>query len=169
MGRIKVVKMQVKGGEAKPEPPLGPAITDVGLNVAEIIDRINKLTEKYRGYTLTVKLIIDLDSKNYDIQLELPTITSLILNTANASEPSGDPMHKKVGDIKIEDIVKIAILKKSELTAKSLKGAVKTVLGSARSIGITVEGKDPKDVSRDIERGVYDDILKKYENEWLSR
>lgn len=169
MSRIKVVKMQIKGGEAKPEPPLGPAIADAGLNVAEVIDRINKITEKYRGYILTVKLIIDLDSKNYDIQLELPTITSLLLNIANVSEPSGDPMHKKVGNIKLEDVVKIAILKKPELTAKSLKGAIKTVLGSARSIGITVEGKDPKEVSRDIDRGVYDDILKKYENEWLSR
>lgn len=169
MAKIKILKIQIKGGEAKPEPPLGPAISDAGLNAAEVVDRINKITEKYRGHTLTVKLIIDLDSKNYDIQLELPTTTSLLLNTAKVSEPSGDPMHKKIGDISFEDVVKIAVLKRLELTAKSLKGAVKSVLGSARSIGLTVNGKDPKEVLREVDQGIYDDILKKYENEWFSR
>lgn len=169
MAKIKVVKTQVKGGEAGAEPPLGPAIADAGLNVAEVIEKINKVTEKYRGYTVTVKVIVNLDTKEYDIEVELPTITSLLLVTAGASEPSGDPIHKKVGNIKFEDVVKIAILKKPELTAKTLKAAVKTVLGSARSIGITVEGRDPKDVSKDVDQGLYDEILKNYEAEWQSR
>jgi large subunit ribosomal protein L11 len=169
MARIKVVKAQVNGGEAKPEPPLGPALSDAGLNVAEVIDKINKVTEKYRGHTVTVKVLVDLDTKEYNIEVELPTITSLLLATAGASEPSGDPVHKKVGNIAFEDVIKIAIMKKPELTAKTLKAAVKTVLGSARSIGITIDGKDPKDVSKEVEQGLYDEILKRYEEEWRSR
>lgn len=163
MPRIKVIRAQIKGGEAKPEPPLGPAITDAGLNINEVIERINRETEKYRGYTLTTKIIVDLDKKSYDIYLELPTTTSLLLAMANASEPSGDPMHKKIGNISFADIIKIATLKKHELTAKTLKAAIKTILSSARSIGLVVDGKDPKDISREMDQGLYDEIIKQYE------
>lgn len=166
MPRMKVIKIQVEGGKASSAPPLGPAITDAGLNVAEVIEKINKMTEVYKGLTVTVKIIVDLDTKNYEIELELPTVTSMLLSMAKASEPSGDPMHKKIGNISIEDVVRVALLKKPELTAKSLKAAVKTILGSARSIGLTVEGKDPKDVIKEVEQGVYDAILGKYEGEW---
>ncbi|MEM1525534.1 MAG: 50S ribosomal protein L11 [Ignisphaera sp.] len=169
MARIKVVKAQIKGGEAKPEPPLGPALTDAGLNVAEVIDKINRVTEKYKGFTVTVKVIVDLDDKSYDLEVELPTITSLLLTTAGASDPSGDPMHKKVGNISFEDVIKVSILKKPELTSKTLKAAVKTILGSARSIGLTVDGKDPRDVTKEVDQGLYDEILKRYESEWQSR
>jgi len=166
MPRMKVIKVQVEGGKASPAPPLGPAITDAGLNIAEVIEKINKMTEMYKGFTVTVKIIVDLDTKNYEIQLELPTVTSLLLSIAKASEPSGDPMHKKIGNISIEDVIRVALMKKPELTAKTLKAAVKTILGSARSIGLTVEGKDPKDVIKEMEQGAYDAILSRYESEW---
>jgi large subunit ribosomal protein L11 len=169
MAKIKIIRVQVKGGEAKSEPPLGPALADAGLNVAEVIEKINKVTEKYREHTVTVKIIVNLDTKEYNLEVELPTTTSLLLATAGASEPSGDPVHKKVGNISFEDVVKVAIMKKPELTAKTLKAAVKTILGSARSIGITVEGKDPKEVIKEVEQGLYDEVLKRYEEEWRSR
>lgn len=167
MPKIKVIRAQIKGGQAKPDPPLGPAIADAGLNVSEVIDAINKVTEKYKVFEVTVKVIVDMDAKSYDIHVELPTTTSLLLHMANASEPSGDPMHKKVGNISFADVVKVAILKKAELTAKTLKGAVKTVLGTARSIGLTVDGKDPKEVSKEVDQGLHDDILRQYEKEWI--
>lgn len=75
-------------------------------------------------------------------------------------------MHQKIGDLPLEKIVEIALQKKPQLLAKTLKGAVKTILGSARSIGITVEGKDAKEVSREIDEGKYDALLAKYEEEW---
>ncbi|MCS7110723.1 MAG: 50S ribosomal protein L11 [Ignisphaera sp.] len=166
MARIKVVKAQVEGGKASLAPPLGPALSDTGLNVSEVIDKINRMTGEFKGYTLTVKIIVDLDAKNYNIELELPTITSLLLSAAKASEPSGDPMHKKIGNIGIEDVTKIAILKKQELNTKSLKAAIKMVLSSARTVGLTVENRDPKDVIRDVDRGVYDEIIRRYEEKW---
>lgn len=166
MARIKVVKVQVEGGKASSAPPLGPALSDAGLNVNEVIDRINKMTEEYKGHTLTVKIVVDLDTKDYNIELELPTVTSLLLSAAKASEPSGDPMHKKIGNIGIEDVARIAILKKPELNTKSLKAAIKMILSSARTIGLTVEGRDPKDVIKDVDRGTYDEVIKKYEETW---
>jgi large subunit ribosomal protein L11 len=112
---------------------------------------------------------VDLDTKEYNLLLELPTTTSLLLSIAGVSEPSGDPAHKKIGNLRFEDVIKVALLKKQELSAKSLKAAVKTILGSARSIGLTVEGKDPKEVMAELSKGLYDDMLRKYEEEWLKR
>ncbi len=166
MPRIKVIRAQIEGGKATTAPPLGPALTDAGLNAAEVIEKINELTKQYQGLTVEVKIVVDLDTKKYRIELGLPTTTSLLLKFAGASEPSGDPAHKKVGDLKFEDVIRVAILKKPELNAKSLKAAVKCILGSARSIGLTVDGKDPKEVVREVEQGVYDEILRRYEEEW---
>ncbi|HDI02218.1 MAG TPA: 50S ribosomal protein L11 [Ignisphaera sp.] len=166
MPRIKVIRAQVEGGKATTAPPLGPALADAGLNPSEVVDKINEITKSYQGFTVDVKIVVDLDTKSYRIEIGLPTTTSLLLKLAGASEPSGDPMHKKIGDLKLEDIIKVAILKKPELNAKSLKAAVKTILGSARSIGLTVDGKDPKDVVREINQGLYDELLRKYEEEW---
>ncbi|MEM0366614.1 MAG: hypothetical protein QW446_04470 [Acidilobaceae archaeon] len=96
-----------------------------------------------------------------------PTVTELLLKAVGASEPSGDPAHKSIGDLPLEKIIEIVIEKKPDLLAKTLKGAVKTVLGSAKSIGITVNGKDPKIVSRELDQGLYDDILSRYEDAWI--
>ena len=97
-----------------------------------------------------------------------PSVTELLLKAVGASEPSGDPFHKKIGDLPFEKILEIALEKKEDLLAKSLKAAFKTILGSARSIGITVDGKDAKVVSMEVDRGVYDDVLARYEDKWLS-
>jgi large subunit ribosomal protein L11 len=75
-------------------------------------------------------------------------------------------MHQKIGDLPLEKIIKITLLKKDQLTAKSLKAGVKTILGSARSIGITVNGKDAKIVQKEIDEGLHDALLSKYEKEW---
>ncbi len=166
MGRIRTVTLKVKGGQASPAPPLGPAIEQLGLNVNEVVDKINKLTEKFKGFEVKVKIIVDEDTKEYDIEVRGPTATELLLKAVGADKPSGDPMHQKIGDLPFEKIVEIAILKKHDMLAKTLKAAVKTVLGSARSIGITVDGKDPKQVTREVEEGVYDAILAKYEKQW---
>jgi len=160
------LKFQIEGGKASPEPPLGPALNEVGLNVSEVVEKLNEITKPYEGLTIDVKIIVDLDTKNYRIELGLPTTTSLLLKFAGASEPSGDPAHNKIGDIKMEDVIKIAIMKKPEMNAKSLKAAVKCILGSARSIGLTVEGKDPKIVAKEVDQGVYDELIKRYEEEW---
>ncbi len=95
-----------------------------------------------------------------------PSTTELLLKAVGAKAPSGDPMHQKIGDLPFEKIVEIAIEKKPDLLAKTLKAAVKTILGSARSIGITVDGKDPKEVTREVEEGIYDAVLAKYEQKW---
>ncbi len=165
----RIIRARVKGGKATPTPPLGPAISQYGLDVNEVINKINEVTKDYGDLEVTVEILVDPETKNYKINVKSPTTTSLLLKFAGASEPSGDPAHKKVGDVKFEDIVKIAILKKQDLTAKTLKAAVKTILSSAATIGITVEGKEPREILREITEGKYDSILLKYEEEWRKK
>ncbi len=163
---IRVVNVKVRGGQAKPEPPLSDIAKKLGLDVNKLVEDINKATERYKEFEVQVKIIIDEDTKEYEIEVKPPTTTELLLKAVGAKEPSGDPMHKKIGDLPFEKIVEIAILKKPSLNAKTLKAAVKTIIGSARSIGITVDGKDGKVVTREVEDGVYDAVLAKYEEEW---
>ncbi len=164
----KMIRSKVQGGKASPSPPLGPSISQYGLDVNEVINKINELTKKFEGLEVTVNIHVNTDTKEYRIEVKSPTTTSLLLKLAGASGPSGDPAHQKVGNVSLEDIVKIAIMKKSDLTAKSLKAAVKTILSSAATIGVTVDGKEPRDIIKEIENGVHDELLLKYENEWKS-
>ena len=169
MPQEKVVTVQIEGGNAKPGPPLGPTLSSLGLNVKQVVDEINEKTKDFKGMTVPVKIIVDTATKSYRIEIGIPTVTALLLREAGAEAPSGDPAHKKVGDVKFESIIRVALMVKPKLTAKTLKAAVKSVLGTARSVGLTVDGKDPKDVIKEVDSGLYDEVIAKYEDEWRSR
>lgn len=162
----KSIKILVEGGKATPGPPIGPSLSPLGVNVAEVVKAINEATKDFMGLTVPVEIIVDTTTKKFEVKVGVPTTTALLLKAVGVSRPSGDPAHQKIGDLPFEKIVEIALLKKEQLTAKTLKAAVKTILGSARSIGITVDGKDPKQVTREIDEGLYDAILAKYESKW---
>jgi len=168
MPGVRVIRAEIPAGKATNSPPLGPALQQLGLDPSKVIEDINKATKKYSGHTVKIKIIVDLDTLKYDIITELPSTTDLLLKAVGVESPSGDPAKNKIGNISLEKIIEIALFKKKELNAKSLKAAVKTILGSARSIGLTVEGKDPKIVIKEIEQGLYDDLLRKYEDKWIS-
>ncbi|WFO75848.1 50S ribosomal protein L11 [Desulfurococcaceae archaeon MEX13E-LK6-19] len=162
----KSVKILVEGGKATPGPPIGPTLSPLGVNVVEVVKAINEATKPFEGLTVPVEIIVDTETKKFEVKVGVPTTTALLLKEVGAKQPPGDPAHQKIGDLPIEKIIRIAIMKKEQLTAKTLKAAVKTILGTARSIGITVDGKDPKEVSKLIDEGVYDSVLAKYEEEW---
>jgi large subunit ribosomal protein L11 len=163
---VKVFRVRVQGGKASAAPPLGPALTQYGLPVDKVVTEINKLTEGYEGMEVTVVIKVDETTGSYSIDMISPTTTSLLLKFAGVQEPSGDPAHKKVGNISLEDAIRVAIAKKKELNAKTLKAAVKSVVSTARTIGLTVDGKDPKEVLSEINKGVHDELFAKYESEW---
>ncbi len=162
----KSVRIKVRGGKATPEPPLGPSISQYGLNVDEVVNKINEVTKVYEGLEVTVDIHVNTDTKEYRIEVKSPSTTSLLLSMAGADKPSGDPAHTKVGNISLEDAIKVAIMKKRDLNAKTLKAALKSIVSSAATIGLTVEKKDPYQVVKEIAEGVYDDLIKKYESSW---
>lgn len=161
----KTIRIIVEGGKATPGPPIGPTLSPYKLEIMEVVKTINDATKDYQGLPVPVEIEIDTDTKKFNVKVGIPTTTALLLKEVGAKNPPKGAS-EKTGDLPLERIVKIALIKKDQLNAKNLKSAVKTVLGSAKSLGISVEGKDPRVVQKEIDDGLYDDLLRKYEEEY---
>lgn len=149
---MQVVEVLVTGGQATPGPPLGPVIGPLGLNVKQVVDRINEATKEYAGLSVPVKIIVKED-KSFEIQVGIPPVSALIKRELKLEKGSSNPGKDFVGNISIEQAIKIAKMKKASSLSYSLKGVVKEVLGTCVSMGITVDGKNPKEVLREIDEG----------------
>jgi large subunit ribosomal protein L11 len=165
----RLVRVRVEGGKASQAPPLGPTLKQFGLDVNEVVSKINELTKDFEGLEVRVDIYVNPATKEYRVEVKSPTTTSLLLKFAGVQQPSGDPAHKKVGNISFEKVVEVAILKRNELNAKTLKSAVKSVISTAGSIGLTIDNKEFKQVLKEVDEGLYDEILQKYESRWLSK
>jgi large subunit ribosomal protein L11 len=160
MAEKKVIELLVNGGQANAGPPLGPALGPIGVNVMMIVNKINELTKDYSGMKVPVKVIVDPDTKEFEVNVGTPTTSALIVSELKIEKGSGTPSTQKVGNLSIEQVVRIAKMKRSELLAKDLKRAAKEVLGACVSMGVTAEGKDPREVQKDIDQGKHDEILR---------
>jgi large subunit ribosomal protein L11 len=158
MSEKKAVDLLVSGGQATAGPPLGPALGPLGVNVLEIVNKINELTKDYAGMKVPVKVTVDLETKEFGVTVGTPTTSALIVRELKIEKGSGTPNTEKVGNLTMEQVVRISKLKRAELLAKTLKAAAKEVLGSCVSMGVTVEGKDPREVQREIEEDKYDEL-----------
>ncbi len=156
----KVVKVMIEGGKATPGPPLGPAFGGLGLNMGQVVKEINAKTKEYMKMKVPVEIEVDLETKQFEVRVGTPPTSMLILRELKADKGSSDLASKKIGDLKIDQIVKIAKMKLNNANTKELKEIVKQVLGTALSVGVTVEGKDPREVQRDIDSGVWDKVIR---------
>ncbi len=161
MADKKTVELLVNGGQANAGPPLGPALGPLGVNVMAIVNRINELTKDYAGMKVPVKVIVDPETKQFDVTIGTPTASALIVSELKIEKGSGTPSTVKVGNLTIDQVVRIAKMKRPELLARNLKTAAKEILGVCVSMGVTAEGKDPREVQREIDEGKYDEILSK--------
>ena len=159
MSEKKVVETLVSGGKATAGPPLGPALGPLGVNVLAIVNKINELTEKYSGMKVPVKIIVDAETKEFEVSVGTPTTSALIVSELGIEKGSGAPKTEKVGNLPLAQIIQVAKNKGDKLLARSLKAAVKEVLGSCVSMGVTVEDKDPREVQQEIDEGKHDDLF----------
>lgn len=159
MAQRKVIEALVSGGHATAGPPLGPALGPLGVNVLAIVNKINEVTKGYSGMKVPVKIEVDPETKEFDVSVGVPTTSALIVKEASIEKGSGAPNTQKVGDLSLEQVMNVARIKKPSLLARDLKAAVKEVLGSCVSMGVTVEQKDPRDVQREIDEGRHDSVL----------
>jgi len=163
MSEKKVVDLLVAGGQATAGPPLGPALGPLGVNVLEIVNKINELTKDYAGMKVPVKVKVDPETKEFEVTVGTPTTSALIVKELKIEKGSGTPNTEKAGNFTMEQVIGIAKLKRPELLAKTLKAAAKEVLGSCVSIGVTVEGKDPREVQKEIDEDKYNELFNKSE------
>ncbi len=142
----------VEGGKATSGPPFGPVLGPLGVNVAKIIEDINKQTEAYSGIKVPVKIVIDQATKNYRIEIGSPPTSALILKELGIQK-GAKTKDEVVGDITIEQLKKVASAKDQKLYGNSLKEKIKQVAGTCKSMNITVEGMPAREAIAKIESG----------------
>ena len=160
MAEKKVIEALINGGQATAGPPLGPALGPLGVNVLVIVNKINEETKSYAGMKVPVKIAVDTETKEFEVTVGIPTTAALIVKEAGIQKGSGTPNTEKVGNLSLDQAVNIAEVKRSSLLARSLRAAVKEVIGTCVSMGVLVDEKDPKIVLREIEEGKYDEMLR---------
>jgi len=160
MAEKKIVEALVNGGQATAGPPLGPALGPLGVNVLAIVNKINEITKDYSGMKVPVKISVDTNNKEFEVTVGTPTTSALLVSELGVTKGSGVPNTEKIGDLSLEQVVRIAKVKSDDVLGKDLKAAVKEVLGTGVSMGVTVEGKDPREVQKDINEGKHDALLK---------
>ncbi len=153
------VEILIEGGSATPGPPLGPAIGPFGINMMQVVEEINKKSADFEGMKVPVKIIIDSDTKNFEIEIGTPPTTALIMDELKIEKGSQDPGLDKVADLSVEQSLKIARMKFDTLLANDYKHGAKEVMGTCVSMGITVDGKDPREAQKAVDAGEYDSIL----------
>jgi large subunit ribosomal protein L11 len=157
------VEALLAGGQATAGPPLGPALGPLGVNVLAVVEKINEVTKDYSGMKVPVKITVDQETKEFEVAVGIPTTSALIISELKVEKGSGSPKTEKIGNLSVEQILRIAKIKRAELLAVSLTDAVKEILGSCISMGVTVENKDPKNVQLEIDEGKYESTIPKEE------
>jgi large subunit ribosomal protein L11 len=153
---VETVKALVDGGKASAGPPLGPALGPLGVNIMQIINTINDKTKQFTGMKVPVTIKVDPKTKKFEVEVGTPPASSLILNELKLEKGSGSPSTHKIGNLTIDQVIKIAKMKSDSLLGKSLKHKTKEILGTCVSMGVTVEGKKPQEIQKAIDQGVYD-------------
>lgn len=136
------LKLQVKGGQANPAPPIGPALGSKGLNIMDFCKQFNARTQDKQGQVLPV-LITIYNDKSFDFVIKTPPAAVLILEAMKKQKGSAEPNRVKVGSISWDQVKKIAETKMPDLNAFKVESAMKMVAGTARSMGVTVSGNPP--------------------------
>lgn len=153
----KTIDAIVEGGKATAGPPLGPALGPLGINAGDVVAKINEMTSAFSGIKVPVSVIVDTDSKSFEIEVGSPPTAELIKSAAGVTKGAGN-RESPAGDIALEKVVELAKAKTNSLSTK-VKGTAKEVIGTALSAGITVNGKNGREVISEIDNGVHDSLF----------
>lgn len=137
-----LIKLQIKGGAANPSPPVGPALGSKGVNIMQFCKLFNGRTQDQAGKLLPVIITVYAD-KTFDFIIKQPPVAVQLLEASKAKKGSAEPHLKKVGSVTWEQVKLIAETKMADLNCFTIESAMRLVAGTARSMGITVEGKSP--------------------------
>ena len=159
------IKILVEGGKATAGPPLGPALGPIGVNIGQVVGDINKKTESFKGMQIPVSVIVDTDTKEFEIELGTPPASALIIKEAGIEKASSNPGNDFVADLKIQQIIKIAKMKEGALLGRTLKEKVKEIIGTARAMGVMVEGLKAGEAIKLVNEGKFDREIKEEKTE----
>jgi len=159
MGKKETIEILIEGGKAKADASLAQKLGPMRINLQEVLKVINEKTHSFSGMRVPVKVIVDPDTKDFEISIGTPPTAELIKKEIGIDKGSSFPNKDKVANVGIEQIIKIARMKESSILHNSLKSVVKTIIGSCNSLGILVEGKEAEYINKDVDEGKYDNEI----------
>ena len=136
---LTTIKLQIPAGQANPAPPVGPALAQYGLNIADFCQKFNDATREQEGWTLPVEITI-FEDRTFDFKVKTPLTSDLLKKAAGIEKGSGTPNTKKVAKISKAKLKEIAEKKMKDLNTKDIEKAMKIVEGTAKNMGISIEG-----------------------------
>lgn len=154
-----IIEALVEGGKATAGPPLGPALGPMGVNIGQVIAKINEKTSDFKGMQVPVKVIIDTESKEFDITVGTPPASALIKQEAEIKSGASNQRTDKVADVKIEQVIKIAKMKESSLLGADTKARVKEIIGTCNGMGVMVEGVSGAEAIKLVNEGKFDEKI----------
>jgi len=152
------IEVLVPGGEATPGPPLGPELGPTPVNVQDVVARINEETAAFDGMEVPVTVDYE-DDGSFTVEVGVPPTAELIKDEAGFETGSGEPQSEFVANLTVEQVKTVAEQKRSDLLSYDLKNAAKEVVGTCTSLGVTIEGNDPREFKERLDAGEYDDLF----------
>lgn len=150
------INLLVEGGNMQPGPVLSQKLGPTGINMGQVIQKVNQATESFKGLKVPVEVTLDLVTKDVSIEVFSPPVSELVKKELGIEKGSGKQEELKVANASIEQIISVAKTKLPSVISKDLKASVKEVVGSCVSLGILVENKTAKDFMADVSEGKYD-------------
>jgi len=148
----------VEGGKANAGPPLGPALGPMGVNIGQVIAAINEKTKVFAGISVPVKVLVDKESKEFEIVIGSPP-TSALIKKELGFEKGAKERGEKVANLSLQQLKKLVDMKFGVSQGKTLKDVAKEILGTCVSMGVTCEGKDPRIITDEIYQGKHDSLF----------
>ncbi len=151
------VEVLVDGGKASAGPPLGPALGPLGVNVMNVVKLINEKTADFAGMKVPVTVNVDPKTKAFTVSVGTPPTSALLVAELGIAKGSGSPKATKVGNLTIDQVIKVCRMKADSLIGATLMKRAKEVAGTANSCGMTIEGMDARSFQKAIENGEFAD------------
>jgi large subunit ribosomal protein L11 len=154
-----IMKLLVDGGAMKPGPAVAQKLGPIGINMGKLMGDINNATKEFSGIKVPVSVDVDTKTKSYKIEVSSPSVAEMLKKEFALEKGSGQPHKIKMANAALEQLIKVTKMKESGMLVKNFKAALKSVVGSCVSLGILIESKDPKIVSKEIDKGIYDSLI----------
>ena len=159
------IKLLIDGGKMEPGPALSQKLGPIGINIGQVIQKVNDSTKNFNGLKVPVDLDIDPSTKSFEIKVFSPPVSELLKKELGIEKGSGMQKKMTMYNASIEQIISVAKIKLPNMLSKNLKAAVKTVVGTCATLGILVENKSAAEIEKEIEEGKFDKEIKNEETE----